>query len=73
VQPLTFDQLLEGIDALPIEHQESLLSVVRGRLRERRREEFGRYAREAREMFYRGELRGGTEDDLMRDLDGTDE
>ena len=70
---LTFDELLDSIDALPLEHQENLLSIVRGRLRERRREEIARYAHEAREMFHRGELPVGTEDDLMRALDGAGE
>ncbi len=41
---LTFDELLDTIAELPVERQETLVDLVRLRLREQRRKEFARNA-----------------------------
>ena len=66
---MTFDALLEEIDELPLEKQETLMEIVRRRLAERRRKEIANNAREARIMFEKGELPRGSVDDLMRDME----
>ena len=66
----TFDALLEEIETLPLERQETLAEILRHRLAEKRRKEIARNAREARELFEneKGQLPCGSVDELMRDL-----
>ena len=64
----TFDALLEEIEALPVERQETLAEILRHRLAEKRRKEIARNAREARELFEKGQLPCGSVDELTRDL-----
>jgi len=64
----TFEALLEEIEALPVERQETLAEILRHRLAEKRRKEIARNAREARELFEKGQLPCGSVDELMRDL-----
>jgi len=68
MQTLTFDKVLENIEALPVERQEALVEIVRLRLRERRREEIRSNAELARQQLAAGQLPRGTVDDLLRDL-----
>ena len=65
---MPFDLLLEEIETLPSERQETLVEILHHRLHERRRQEIARHARESRELFYAGRLPRGTVDDLVRDL-----
>jgi hypothetical protein len=67
-QPLTFDELLDTIERLPIEQQETLLDVLHNRLIELRREQIAKNAAEARELYFAGKLPSGTVDDLLTDL-----
>jgi ribosomal protein S4 len=67
-QPLTFDEILDTIERLPIEQQETLLDVLHNRLIELRREQIARNAAEARQLYHAGKLPTGTVDDLMVDL-----
>ena len=64
---LTFDELLDTIADLPVERQETLVDLVRLRLREQRRKELTRNAAEARARFAAGQLPRGTVDDLLAD------
>ena len=66
---MTFDTLLEEIDALPVERQEVLMEIVRRRLAEKRRRQIAGHAREARELFEQRKLPRGSVDDLMKDLE----
>ena len=66
---MTFDTLLEEIDALPVERQEVLMEIIRRRLAEKKRREIASHAREARELFEQGKLPRGSVDDLMKDLE----
>jgi ClpP class serine protease len=65
----TFDEVLELIESFPDEQRESLLEIVRNRLIEERREQLAQTVQEARGEYARGEVRQGTVDDLMRELD----
>lgn len=65
---LTFQKALELIESLPEEERWSLIDIVRRRLVEERREEIARNVVEARGEYARGEVRRGTVDDLLRDL-----
>ena len=73
MQTMTFDNLLEEIETLPSERQETLVEILQHRLHEQRRQEIARHAKEARELFYAGRLPRGTVDDLVRDLSKDDE
>lgn len=60
-----FDEVLEAVDSLPEEQQESLIEIVRRRQIERRREALVRSVQEAREELARGAVRRGSVDDLL--------
>lgn len=68
MEALTFNEVLETIEALPPERQQVLVEIVRLRLGERRREEIRRNAEFAREQFAAGNLPCGTVEDLLGDL-----
>ena len=53
----TFGQVLEWADALPIEEQESLISILQRRLREERRDELVKAVKAARKEFKAGHCR----------------
>jgi len=65
---VTFQEALEIIEELPEYQQEDLIHVVKNRIIEQRREHLARNIREAREEYTRGDVKKGTVDDLMRDL-----
>ena len=65
---MTFNSLLEEIDALPSERQEELLDIVRRRLAEKRPHEIARNAAIAHELHAKGALPRGSVGDLMREL-----
>ena len=69
MKTMTFDELLDGVEALSFERQEALVEIVRMRLHERRREEIRRNAEMARADFEAGRLPCGSVEDLMLDLD----
>ena len=68
METLTFNEVLETIEALPPERQQVLVEIVRLRLGERRREEIRQNAALAREQFAAGKLPCGTVEDLLDDL-----
>jgi len=70
---LTFDELLDSIDQLPIDQQETLVEVIQRRLIDLRRQEIAKHAAEARKLYFAGQLPHGTVEDLMADLDNEDE
>lgn len=65
---ISFNEILESIDQLSDEEQEMLTDIIRNRLRERRREEIARNAKETYKALKEGRARTGTIDDLKRDL-----
>jgi len=63
-----FQELIEIIEALPVDDQESLIDIIHQRLIQRRRAELAAEVVEARSAYQRGEVRRGTVADLMEDL-----
>lgn len=69
-QTVTFQEALDVVESLPEEQQENLIDIIRRRLIEHRREELAEHIKEARAEYRRGEVRRGTVDDLMEELEG---
>jgi len=68
MQEMTFDSLLDSINALPVERQIALVEVIQQRLREHRREEIAHNAVEAETLFDAGMLAIGTIDDFLAEF-----
>jgi hypothetical protein len=64
-----FQRALEIVEGLPEEQQQDLVEIVRNRQRERRRDALAASIAQARHELAHGEVRRGTVDDLMADLD----
>ena len=62
----SYGQVLDSIEALPEERQESLVDIVRKRLAERRRAALVKSVGAARKEFKSGELRPATPAEIMR-------
>ena len=62
----TYGQVLDSIEALPEEQQESLVDIVRKRLAERRRAALVKSVAEARKEFKSGKIRPATPSEIMR-------
>lgn len=62
----TFGQVLEWADALSFEEQESLVSVLQGRLREERRAELVKAVKEARKEFRTSRCRPASPGEIMK-------
>jgi tRNA nucleotidyltransferase (CCA-adding enzyme) len=69
-QAVTFHEVLEMIEMLPEEEQETLLDIIQHRLRERGRERIAQNVMRVRAEYTKGEVRRGTVEDLMREIDG---
>ena len=63
-----FREVLEVIDALPLDQQEELMRVVRRRIAEQRRQELARDVSEAEAEFAAGGCKPTNPDDLMREI-----
>ena len=64
----SYGQVLDSIDALSEDQQESLLDIVRKRLAERRRAALIKSVGEARKEFKSGKLRPTTSAEIMRKI-----
>ena len=62
----SYGQVIDSIEALPDEQQESLMELVKRRLAERRREALIKSVQEARKEFKSGKLRPVSPADIMR-------
>ena len=62
----SYGQVLDSIETLPDEQQESLMDIVRKRLAERRRAALVKSVGEARKEFKAGKLRPATPAEIMR-------
>ena len=67
-QAARFDEVLEAVESLPEDQQESLLGIVRRRQIERRRETLAMSIEEARQELARSEVRRGSVDELLAEL-----
>jgi len=65
----TFQEALDIIESLPEDQQEDLMGIVRRRQSERRREALAKSVDEARKDYERGQVRRGTVDDLLSELE----
>ena len=64
----SYGQVLDSIDALPDEQQESLVDIVRKRLAERRRAALVKSVGAARKEFKAGKLRSANPSEIMRKI-----
>ena len=67
-QTVNFYEVLEIVEMLPEEEQETLLDIIQRRLREHRRERIAQNVTKAREEYAKGEIRKGTVDELMEEI-----
>jgi hypothetical protein len=66
--PLQYREILEGAAALSIEEQETLVEILKNRLRERRRADLARDVDAAQEEFTEGRCQPTTPADLMKEI-----
>ena len=67
-QVTTFQEVIDVVESLPEYQQENLIDIIRHRLIERKRDLLAENIQTAREEYARGEIKKGTVDDLMREL-----
>ena len=64
----SYGQVLDSIEALPDEQQESLVDIVRKRLAERRRAALVKSVDAARKEFKAGKVRPANPSEIMRKI-----
>lgn len=69
VQSLSFQDLIEAVESLPLDDQSTLVDIINKRIIEKRRTNLVVEVKEAREAFRRGEVKRGSVEDLMKDLE----
>ncbi len=69
MQSLSFQDLIEAVESLPLDDQSMLVDIINKRIIEKRRAELVAEVKEAREAFNRGEVKRGTVKDLIKDLE----
>ncbi|RPJ74403.1 MAG: hypothetical protein EHM20_10665 [Alphaproteobacteria bacterium] len=67
-QSITFHEVIEMIEMLPEEEQETVLDIVQHRLKERGRERIIENVKKAREELESGKVRQGTVKELMKEV-----
>ena len=68
VHSLSFQDLIEAVESMPLEDQSMLVELINKRIIEKRRAELVAEVQEAKSTFTRGEVKRGTFEDLMKDL-----
>ncbi len=68
-QSLSFQDLIDAVESLPLDDQSMLVELINKRITEKRRAELVGEVGEAREAFRKGEVKHGTVEDLMKDLE----
>lgn len=68
-QSLSFQDLIDAVESLPLDDQSMLVELINKRIIEKRRAELVSEVEEAREAFRKGEVKRGTVEDLMKDLE----
>jgi hypothetical protein len=66
---VTFQEALEAVELLPDEQQNDLVEIVRRRQSERRRGQLAANIRQARHELALGEVRRGSVDDVIAELE----
>jgi hypothetical protein len=67
---LPFGEVLEAVDKLSLEEQETLIEIIRRRITERRRAEIASNAATTLQAVREGRARYGSVEDLKHDLSG---
>ena len=65
----TFQTALEMVDKLTLEEKEMLFDIAYHRFTEQRRERLAREVAEARQAYHQREVRRGSVEDLLSELD----
>ncbi len=65
---LAFGEVLEVVDTMSLEEQETLIEVVHRRIIERRREELVKEVQDAQKEFQAGHCHPMTPDELMAEI-----
>ncbi|MBT8421026.1 MAG: hypothetical protein KJO08_09220 [Gammaproteobacteria bacterium] len=65
---ISFNELLEAAEHLPLDTQESFIDVLRHRIAEHRRQEIHTLVLSAREEYSSGKLTPQTPQDIMQDI-----
>jgi len=68
VHLLSFQDLIEAVESMPLEDQSMLVELINKRIIEKRRAELVAEVQDARSALKRGEVKRGTFEDLMKDL-----
>lgn len=64
----TFNDVLESVDKLSLDEQETLTEVLRKRLIERRREELAKEIQNAQREFKEGSSKPATPSEIMKEI-----
>ncbi len=68
VQTLSFQDLIEAVEAMPLEDQSLFVELINKRIIEKRRAELVADVQDARRAFESGDVKRGSFKDLMKDL-----
>lgn len=66
----SFAEIVDSADALSAEEQQTLIEILKGRLRERRREELLGDVRDAEEEFAQGKIKAASVEGIMKQIRG---
>jgi hypothetical protein len=69
IHKLTFNEVLESIEDMPLEEQSMIIEILENRYREKRREEILKNARKTLKEYKKGLTSQGTAADLIKDLE----
>ena len=64
----SFQEIIESVVALPLDDQQILMDIINRRIIEQRRDELVADMKESLEAYRKGEVRVGTVDDILKDL-----
>ena len=68
-----FQEAIEGVESLPVDDQLLLVEIIKHRLIQHRRAELTTAIAEAREAYRTGNVRRGTPEDLLKEVEESDE
>jgi hypothetical protein len=69
VKSSDFQRVIEDVETLPVDDQMLLIEIIRQRLIQHRRSELVAEVAEARQAYRAGDVRRGTVEDLLKELD----
>lgn len=66
--PISFNDVLEAVDHLSLDEQESLIDVIRRRIAAHRRQDIAKLVTSAKDEYKNGKLVPETPDEIMRSI-----